>query len=84
MGGDIRSGEMHELDTEAKRKFFQNYYHETLDEVLTGDQHVEERERRHDEGPPIFRVGETIELRGARFRLTKMDRKGLRLKLLKG
>ena len=84
MGGDIRSGTMEQLKNEETQKIFKDYFHNTLDEMLPGEQHKEERERRHDEGPPIFHVGEILETRGGRFRVTRIDRKGIRLKLMKG
>lgn len=40
--------------------------------------------RRAADGPPIFEVGETIELRGARFRVARIAKNMLLLRPLKG
>lgn len=84
MGGNIETGMMDMLDNEQKREMFSEHFHKVLDKEIPGEQHAEERERRHDEGPPIFREGEIIELRGGRFRVARIDARKLILRPLKG
>ena len=84
MGGNIETGMMEMLDDEMQHKFFEDNFHKLLDRKLPGDLHAEERERRHDEGPPIFRIDEILELRGGRFRVSQIDTDALILRPVKG
>lgn len=82
MGGNIRTGEMEMLNTEEAREFFRNDFHSALDQEVSME--PEERERRHDEGPPIFHEEEIIEIRGGRFRVARVSKRGMLLRPVKG
>ena len=79
MGGNIETGEMEMLSKDALELFKQDH-HDRVDRLVK----EEDRERRHDEGPPIFRKDEIIELRGARFRVARIAKNMLMLRPLKG
>lgn len=80
MGGNIETGKMDVL-TEDMREEFAKSFHQKLDEIKM---EPEERERRHDEGPPFFSEGEILELRGCRFRVARIDSQKLILRPVKG
>lgn len=82
MGGNIETGMMEMLNDEERRAMFSEHFHKTLDkDVLTSPK---EKERRHDEGPPIFKLDEVIEVRGGRFRVARIGKRGLLLRPVKG
>ena len=77
------NSETMELLTQGKKKAA-DQFHKALDDMLPGDMHEEQRERRHDEGPPIFRVGEVLEIRGGRFEVMLLDSEKMLLMPMKG
>lgn len=80
MGGNIETGKMDVLTEDMKEEFAESF-HQKLDKL---DMQPEERERRHDEGPPFFRVDEILELRGCRFRVARIDSQKLILRPVRG
>ena len=84
MGGNIETGMMEILNDEEKRALFSEHFHKTLDKTIPEKKHSEERERRHDEGPPIFKVGEILEMRGGNFRVARIGKRGMLLRPVKG
>lgn len=84
MGGNIETGMMDILPDEETRRAFEEHFHKVLDKKIPGDMKAEERERRHDEGPPIFRVGEVLEFRGGRFEVKLISEEALVLMPVKG
>ena len=84
MGGNIETGMMEMLDDETRRQLFETKFHNSLDTMLPSDMHAEERERRHDEGPPIFRVGEVLEIRGGKYRVARIGKRGMILRPVAG
>ena len=84
MGGNIETGMMEMLDDEKRRALFETDFHGAVDRMMPGDMHAEDRERRHDEGPPIFRVGEVLEIRGGKYRVGRIGKRGMILRPVKG
>ena len=90
MGADIETGMMEMMDADTmedllkEKSAFSDKFHNSLDKMLPGDMHEEMRERRHDEGPPIFRVGEVLEIRGGRFEVTLLDSEKMLLMPVRG
>ena len=90
MAMDIETGRIEALNSDTMelltkgKKRAANQFHKALDDMHPGDMHEEMRERRHDEGPPIFRVGEVLEIRGGRFEVMMIDTEKLLLMPVKG
>ena len=68
MGANIETGMIEPLAGQQEIDEFKKQFHRRLDEAVPPSR-PDERMRRHDEGPPVFRQDETIELRGGRFRV---------------
>ena len=79
MGGNIESGRFDQLMPGDVPEFTRQH-HERVDRLVK----KEDRERRHDEGPPIFRVGEIVEVKGMRLEVMMIDSEALVLMPLKG
>lgn len=80
MGGNIETGRLEMLDDQKAMAEFTKQHHERVDRLVP----EEDRERRHDEGPPIFRVGEIVEVKGMRLEVMMIDSEALVLMPRKG
>ncbi len=86
MGVNIDKGRIEEIPNEPElRELFERDFHRQLDKKLGGNELLkEELERRHDEGPPIFRHDEVIEIRGAKFRVISITEDAMVLTPMRG
>lgn len=81
MGGNIETGRMEMLsgDAEELRQFAEDHM-KRVNRVTPPEQ----KQARHDAGVPVFKVGETVGLRGMLFRIARVSERGLLLRPQKG
>ena len=76
---ETRTGAFVPIHDEAMRKRFSKAFQEHMAEA-----EVENGEERRRAGPPIFTEGEVLEIRGGLFKVTRISKRKLFLRAVRG